>query len=624
MKRLVVLALCLIGLVAVAMAAVPFLVSTDLAKRRIAEEMTRWTGREVSFSGEPKVSFFPYLSVELRDVTLANPQPMKGDPFMTLDGVIGRVRIWPLFFGRTEIAEFQLVNPRISLRVDADGRANWKVAPPSAAAGSLDRSDRRAAATMVAAMSPGDPPVRIGRFLVRGGTIAYDNQRNGQHETISGIDMSFAWPSVGDPAAGSGRFAWRGETVNFNASVGAPMALMTGAISPLRFAVASTPVRLSFNGTGINIGEMQLNGDATVTTPSLRRLMAWLGAPVGDGPTFGAAAITGRLTWVKPAATFDNARLELDGNQAEGAVTASFAARPKVEGTLAFDKLDLSAYVEAFRASLAANGPWRSAPAAFPAATGDLDLRLSAAEIIAGSARIGRTAAAVNIDDGKLTLTVGEAQLYGGSAEARLSAAMDGDVLQASGEAKLADVATRDALAGLAGVDVLDGKGELSLDFTTRGRTWGEVTAGATGTASIAIADGKLAGIDVAQLAAIARNPAAASDHAGTTAFKRLAATLTIGDGAVRTEDLHVDGNSYVASVSGKVSLADAAVQGTGTLSMAKTDAPDRHDDVPFLLGGTFDDMVVVPDFSRMTRNAAGLREANPGAARWRAPAPRG
>jgi uncharacterized protein involved in outer membrane biogenesis len=54
MKRVIVLALCLIGLIAVAVAAIPFLVSTDLAKRRIAEEIGRLTGRAVSFAGEPR------------------------------------------------------------------------------------------------------------------------------------------------------------------------------------------------------------------------------------------------------------------------------------------------------------------------------------------------------------------------------------------------------------------------------------------------------------------------------------------------------------------------------------------------------------------------------------------
>src|SRR5207247_9845815 len=108
--------------------------------------------------------------------------------------------------------------------------------------------------------------------------------------------------------------------------------------------------------------------------------------------------------------------------------------------------------------------------------------RLSAGEIIAGSARVGRTAAAANIDDGKLTLTVGEAQFYGGRAEARLSAAMNGDALEASGEAKLDDVPTGAALAGLLGLDSLDGQGALSVDVATKGKPRGDSAAGASGT----------------------------------------------------------------------------------------------------------------------------------------------
>ena len=604
MKRVIVLALCLVGFLVVAIAAIPFLVSTDLAKRRIAEEIARLTGRAVTFAGEPKVSFFPHINVELRDVTLANPEAMKGDPFLALDAVIGRIRILPLFVGRTEVAEFQLVNPRISLRVDAEGRANWKVRPDGPASATADRSDRKAS-DVPAAVPVKDPWVRLGRFEIRGGSITYDNERSGQHEEIDDVDLSFAWPSVDAAAAGNGSFVWRGQPVQFNATVGAPLALIAGEISPLRFAVASTPIRLSFNGTGINIGEMQLNGETTISTPSVRRLMAWLGKPIGRGSTFGAAAISGKLTWVRLVAAFDDAKIDLDGNHAEGAITASFGTRPKVEGTLALDKLDLTAYLEAFVATLTKQGPWPSAPAAMHLAASDLDLRLSAAEVIAGSARIGRTAAAVNLDNGKLTLTVGEAQFYGGSAEAQISAATDGDVLEASGEARLDDVATRAALAGLTGVDALDGKGALEVDLSAKGTTWGEVAANAAGTATVAIADGQLSGIDVTRLAEIASNPAALSAHSGTTAFKEIDGTLTLADGAVTSADLRAVGTGFAATFGGRISLADASVQGLGTLTTVKADAPGQPAEVPFLLGGTFNDILILPDFGRMTKRSA-------------------
>jgi AsmA protein len=601
MKRVIVLALCLIGLIAVAVAAIPFLVSTDLAKRRIAEEIGRLTGRAVSFNGEPRVSFFPHINVELRDISLANPDGMTGDPFLAMDAVVGRVRILPLFLGRTEIAEFQLVRPRLALKVDATGRSNWKVkagGPPA------DRADRKTGDAT--AKVPQDPSVRLGRFLVRGGSITYDDARSGEHEVIDGIDVNFAWPSTKEPAAGNGHFIWHGERVMFNAAVGAPLSLMAGAVSRLRFAVATTPLRVSFNGTAINISDMQLNGQTSISTPSIRRLMTWLGRPVGEGSTFNAASIKGKLTWVKPAAGFDNARIELDGNQAEGAITITFDDKPKAEGTLAFTKLDVTAYLEAFAASLGGNGAWRSAPVVLPLATTDLDLRLSAGKIVAGSAQLGRTAATANIEQGKFTLTVGEAQFYGGRAEARLSAAMNGDMLETSGEAKLEDVPTRAALADLIGLDRLDGQGALSLDVAARGKTWGEIAAAVSGTAKLAIADGTLTGIDIARLAEIASNPAALSDHSGSTAFNLFGGSLTMADGAVSSDDLRAEGSGYAVTLGGKVSLVDASVHGLGTLTTIKADSPELPAKIPFVLGGTYDGIVVLPDFARSLKRSAG------------------
>src|SRR5262249_25296160 len=114
MKRAIVLALCLVGLIAGPVAALPFLVSTGLSKRRIAAEIPHPAGRGVSFSGEPLVSFFPSINVQLDNVSLANPEGMDGaQPFITMDAVVGRVRILPLFVGRTEIDDFQLIHPRL-------------------------------------------------------------------------------------------------------------------------------------------------------------------------------------------------------------------------------------------------------------------------------------------------------------------------------------------------------------------------------------------------------------------------------------------------------------------------------------------------------------------------------
>ena len=53
----------------------------------------------------------------------------------------------------------------------------------------------------------------------------------------------------------------------------------------------------------------------------------------------------------------------------------------------------------------------------------DVDLRLSAANVVVSNAKIGRTAIAANLRGGHLVVTIGEAQAYGGVIKGSLALA---------------------------------------------------------------------------------------------------------------------------------------------------------------------------------------------------------
>ena len=60
----------------------------------------------------------------------------------------------------------------------------------------------------------------------------------------------------------------------------------------------------------------------------------------------------------------------------------------------------------------------------------DLDLRLSAASIKIATAQLGRTAVAANMRGGKLNVTIGESQAFGGVAKGSLGSAAPMAVLK--------------------------------------------------------------------------------------------------------------------------------------------------------------------------------------------------
>lgn len=608
MKRVIAIALAVVAVAVAIVAIAPLFVSTEIAKKRIAEEIAGWTGRAVTLNGEPEVSLFPSLTVTLRGITIANPAGMTGPPFISMDAVVGRVKLLPLFIGRTEIAEFSLIKPRINLRISADGRQNWTEMRPLLP---LPPRAQAPAPTKVSAdktpVAPTPvPTVTLGRFVMRDGIVTFENEGTGEHDALNAVNIDFAWPSIAAAASGSGSFVWRGETVEFNASVNQPLTLMGGGASSLRLALASTPARFSFEGTGAHIENLQLAGDMTLTTPSLRRLMEWFGTPMGPGAILGPASLSGKVNWTRPDLSIAGANVALDGNSADGALSARFVDnRASLQGTFAADRVDLTPYVDAFRARLAA--PDKSE--LYITDKADLDLRLSAGEIIAGPARIGSAALAATLTGGEFAVTLGEAHLYGGQGEAELTAKVDDDGLNATAQARLDGVSAAGPLGDYLGIGALSGTGALKVDLSVRGRTWAEVAHALAGTAKVTITDGSLAGLDIRKLAAIATDPAAMKERSGSMPFSEIGCTVRLADRALTTSDLHAEGDGYAIRADGKASLIDASLDGKGSLTVVEADTPTRPTAVPFLVKGKWYEPVLLPDFSRIPA---------PGPMRWR------
>jgi uncharacterized protein involved in outer membrane biogenesis len=605
MKRLLILAAAAVGVIAVLLLAAPFLISTDFVKRQIAGQITTWTGRDVSFAGEPEIRLLPDLTVRLRKVVLANPPEMADTPFLQADLITGRLRLLPLLAGRIEVAEFRLFGPRISFVVDRDGRANWHF-DRSAVGAQAAKRDAEVISDDIAPPSP-LADISLGRLVIRNGSLSFDDRRSGRHEELSDVKVNLAWPSTQDAATGEGTFIYRGEPVEFNGSIAAPLQLLAGGASPARIALASTLLRASFVGTAGQLDGLQIEGETTVTTPSVRRVAEWMGAAPGSSSILGAGSIAGTMNWIGPSIAFSAAKVELDGNAADGAFAVSIGERPGIQGTLALEKLDLTAYVEALKAAAAAGDFAPEAPVFLPlAGLGDLDLRLSTDQVIIGSTLLGRAAVAANAADGKLTITVGDAEFYGGNGEATLSAGMDGGALTASAEIAVDEVPAAAALAGILGASALDATGAASLDLAASGRTWGELAASLTGRGTLTLEGGTLAGIDVAELPG-ALQAGGEADGSGSTAFTAASATLQFAGLSVASTDIHAEGAAFALDLAGKASLADPAIEARGVLTLTGAGGGEAANEVPFMVTGTWTAPAFLPDLGKPFRPGESL-----------------
>ncbi len=589
MKRIAILAVIAVGLAGLATLAVPLLVSPDLIKQRIAGEISAATGRAVTLSGEASLSVYPHLAVTIDGLTIANPEGMGDDPFVVADEVTTRLRLLPLLTGRMELEAFELVRPRVHLVSDGDGRANWKMA----------RDDANG--------QPAIADLAVGVLQIDDGTIVYDDLANKRHEEVSAVDLNLAWAGAAASASGNGKLLWRGEAVEFNGSVASPLDLITGKGSSVHLAIASTPLRLSFSGKALGIDGVDFEGDASLNTPSLRKVVAWLGTPLGNGSILGPASIAGKLSWHGSGVQFSKADVSLDGNDAQGVLAVDFSGvRPAIQGTFAAAKLDLSPYFEAARADLGANGPWPFAVTRLPVADLiDCDLRLSVSEVLIGSVRMTGFGATGTIKDGAATVNIGEAQVYGGKLSATIAAKMDGDRLNAHIKAAIAGAQAQGPLTDLMAIGALSGKANASIDVNGSGATWGELAHSIAGGGSVAIVNGTLNGFDMKQLAARMIDPLAEPmpPGNGSAPFGKLAGTVAIANSILSTSDLTVDGKDYTVALNGRGSLITGSVEASATLAMKA----DPGQAIPLSVTGTWRTPLIGPRQVTLRDDQAGL-----------------
>lgn len=613
MKRLIVLIVVVIALIGTAIVTAPFIAATDIAKRRIAAQIEEWTGRPVSFRGEPRVKLFPFLSLTIEEARIGSPPDMGGEPLVVMDQLTSKLRLLPFLIGQIDVAEFQLVRPHFTLTVDADGRANWPmrrwtVSPVSEGAGETART------TESELQRIGD--IKLGRFRIIDGTVAYENLSSGRHETLTALELRLDWPRVGEATAGTGAFTWRGELVEFNGSVSEPLKLIAGETSAARFGVASKPLRVSFTGTANSIANTQLDGATSVTAPSVRRVAEWLGVPMGDGAILGAGLLDGRINWIGSTLSFSETHLELDGNRADGALSLDLSdKKPKMLGTLALQTLDLSAYLETFQATINAEGPWPLAPIKMPLLdVADVDLRLSAGEILIGATRIGRSAITAGLHDGKFVVDIGEAQFYGGSLEANAEIEMSAGALLGSASANVRDALAGVALGNLAGISFLDGPASATVQIAGRGETWGALTAAVAGQAKVEVIDGMLRGFELGQIADLAGASPIADGAAGTGTipFNSLTASLSLADGAIEGSDIQISGDGFTIDLSGRGSLVNETVRARGVLAVARVGTIGKPRDVPFVVSGSWAAPNVLPDYERLIERSTAAPKTEP------------
>lgn len=572
---------------------ISFFVSAETAREAVKAEIRAVAGLEPVVRGPASVSFFPFGTVSLDDVTIG--EDGAGNKALTAERLTARLRFFPLLLGRIQVSDVTLVRPTVNLVLQPGRKSNWT---------SLAR-------TLSAALRPSsERTASFSEIRIDHGTMVIRDDAREIAETITNIDGSLAWPSMFRSFAATGHFDWRGEKVDASLGIGDFVAALDGDPSGIKLRLTGAPLKLAFEGQFSSRPTWKIEGTVAADAASLRDAVRWAGRKQLPGGGFGRFSLKAKTDLVGNNLALSAVNIELDGNAAEGVLTFASDGRQTVQGTLAAEAIDVTPYVSAVRLLAGDDREWSAMPITLDNLAGfDLDLRLSAAQVKLSGTKLGRTAIAANLRGGQLTVTVGESQSFGGIIKGSFDLAKSLPGADVKAQMQFVDVDLQNCLGALLGLQRLEGKGNLAFNIEGSGSSVMAVTKTLNGSATLTGLKGAVAGVNVEQLLRrLERRPLSGGGdyRSGRTPYDKLTVALSIAKGTVSVDTVRLDGQAVRLNLAGNASIPTRDLDFTGTASLVAAGAAAEGSgfELPFMVRGAWDNPLMLLDTQSLIRRA--------------------
>ncbi|MDX2233222.1 MAG: AsmA family protein [Hyphomonadaceae bacterium] len=607
MRRvLLVMGAIILAVVAAAAAVIAFF-PKDLVIAELKKQVAAATGRTLTIAGDTDVTVWPALGLSAGDVTLSNPEGFSGAPFLTARQIVFAVSVAPLLRGDVEVKRLFLDTPSLALVARKDAAPNWTFPTQEPAPG-------KPAPTLKA--------LRLDDMRITDGDLSFVGEDGGAPLIISDIDATVALTSLDEPARLDGALAYRDEAVKIEVTVGRPRALLEQGETPLALQIDAAPVVATLDGA-VNIATGAVTGRLNAKGASLRRVLAWTGSPLPDGPNFAAFGVEASMTALMPDIAFTGGAYTLDAIAARGdvTITAPEGGRLSARGAVRIPTLDVNPYLPPPPPSAAA-APGAAAGVNTAAAWDATPLDLSGLKAIDADLDIGvgdlrfqkmqftDSQLRLRLTNGVADAVLSKVSMYGGAGAARLQVDATGAAPAIRSEIDVRDVQALGLLTAAIGFDKIEGRGRLKAALTGRGRSQADIMRSLGGTIAFSFNDGAWRGVNLAQVArtvqaALSGQSVGASSK---TDFAEFAADFTVANGAAATSNLRLlnpfvrlDGTGVIdiGAQATDIRLAPRAVR---SLEGQGGDAALAGIGVPFRARGPWSKIAFAPDLEGLAR----------------------
>lgn len=396
----------------------------------------------------------------------------------------------------------------------------------------------------------------------------------GDHEEIiSNVTAKVTAASGTLTAKGSGEI--RGQAHKFELAVIPVSATKDGAAGPeIRFNLDGPIWKATIRGQGVKGGSL-LKGTANIRLNKLSAIP--VAAQLLNSTQGHTVSVSGSLDWTPEGIAFDKASVDLDGQDASGALSIGFEGPcAVVNGTLAAQSINLNSWLPP-RAAIASRAPaperdkidplpWiiDKALAVTLSECPNADLRISANRVEAGSILIGKSAAALTLRHGQLHADLVDAEIGSSHASGQLSVDLSSEP-RLTWHGRVEGIDPGSALVPKT-MPVVSGLMTLDTDLTASGATAESLANSLSGRISLSMKEGGRLGYDLLELvrrAAASEEGKFASQELGEARFSDLEARLDLSQGAITISDARIVTGTGSLSFTGAYDPADRRLRGS-------------------------------------------------------------
>lgn len=381
---------------------------------------------------------------------------------------------------------------------------------------------------------------------------------------VADVDLGADFSSLSAPIEAKGGLSWRGERFTISGR-GDPRALASGRATPVSANASSQRVNFGFDGEA-GLGGVG-NGAVSLSTPSLRNLLAWIGHPLPAGGGLGPFSIKGAVALSQDTFSFDTADFTLDGSSGIGTGKLSFAGTPKITAGLNMKRLDLTPHLVGSGTGGAGTstgtsgtgGGWSTEPIGFDGLGAiDANLNLKVDEIVADQIKIGPSRLTATISGGTLTAELTEMALYSGIGVGTLSIEGASRTPALKAFFRLDQIDALPFLRDAAGFSWIEGTASFTLDIRSSGANQAALMAALNGTGAMDFRDGAIRGIDIPKMVrSLSIETLLGWQQSGNekTDFSQLSGTYAIENGILTNQDLILVGPLLRVTGAGTVDI---------------------------------------------------------------------